>query len=129
MSGGAGQFDGSTRTVEVVRPDSWLIDLVVNCPSRLDSSCPLAPDTSPSSSNTILSGSAVQYSGLGECFDVFDASNHPLSTARARCSATVLLSKLVAIARRRTPTRQLLPSGSINIKCAESTRRVVDGGP
>ena len=77
----------------------------------------------------LLSGTAVQYSRFDECFDASEAINHPRSIARALCSATVLLLSPVATARRRTPTRQLLPSGSMNRKCAESTKRVIGGGP
>src|SRR5450631_1313917 len=55
--------------------------------------------------------------------------SQPSLIAAARCCATVVLSRPVMSARRRTPTRQWLPSRSMNSECANSTRRVVAGGP
>ena len=75
------------------------------------------------------SGTAARYVRNFDRGDRAETISHPATIAKARCFATVLLSRPVTIARRRTPAQQPLPSRFMNCRWPAKTRRVVGCGP
>jgi hypothetical protein len=76
-----------------------------------------------------VSGTAVKYVRYLERGDCAETISHPAAIAKTRCFATVLLSKPLTIARRRTPAQQPLPSRLMNCRWPAKTSRVVGCGP